>query len=109
METLQQEIEVRVDVMVQDIMTMVRRVAVTAMTNALAAGAMKEKEKQARKVEGRGESRKVGPKRSKAEIADLRERLYAAMCEQPGESMLYFAGQLNVPTPSLASFHPEKA
>lgn len=101
METLQHGIEARVDVMMQEIMAMVRKVAVNAVTSGLGRAANRGGQKPPREMQRAGERKKAGPKRSKAEISELRERLYSAMCKQPGETVAYLAGQLSVSTHAL--------
>jgi hypothetical protein len=46
-------------------------------------------------------TRQQGPRRTPAQLAELADRLAAAISEQPGQSMALFAGQLGVPVRDL--------
>ncbi len=43
----------------------------------------------------------TGPRRSASEIAEVKERLHAVVCERSGESMTVFAEELGLPLRSL--------
>ena len=95
METLQAQIEERINEMVGDVLVLIRRAANDAVNNALsgttATGGAKAGPKRGKRRVSKPQAR-----RSPEELSDLCERLYQKIDEQPGEGMAAYAEALAV-------------
>lgn len=103
MDNLQSQIEERINVMVGEVMLLVRRAATEAVSKALSGtGAI-----SARAARPSGSRRSPRPavaqsRRTPAELAELGERLYQAIAEAPGEPMVLYAKKLGLSVRELS-------
>ncbi len=95
MENLQVQIEERINVMVGDVLVLIRRAASDAINNALS-GTAATKGSGAGRKRGKRRVSKPQTRRSPEELSDLCERLYQKIDEQPGEGMAAYAEALAV-------------
>lgn len=95
MENLQTQIEERINVMVGEVLVLLRRVANDAINNALS-GTAATVGSGAAPERGKQRVSKPQAKRSPAELKDLSERLYQKIDEQPGQGMAVYAEALAV-------------
>lgn len=102
MQTLEQQINNRIDEMVTDVMGLVQEAAVAAVTGVFKSvprrGAPQRRGEPSKK---RSRDAMTGH-RSSQELADLTERLHGVMCERPGECMETLAKQVGESSANLA-------
>jgi DNA-binding NtrC family response regulator len=91
-----------IDSLVTSYVDEARRVAHAALDHAFAnALSRTARSPRPRRRPDAEEAPTTGRRRSSAEIAEVKERLYAAVCSKAGESMTVFAEALGLPLHSL--------
>lgn len=93
-----QELEQQIEKLVREYLAACHEAAVSAVKHGFAAAASEPApaRRQAKKA-----SRLYSPRRSPEELAHLCERLYAAVCATPGETVTALAKRLKLPSRSL--------
>ncbi len=85
---IEQQLEKRIDVLVQEVLALAQKAASDAVAQAFGTSAVSAPRKKPR---GSG-----GPNRTADEIRVVRERLYEAISEAPGESMMTLTNTLGM-------------
>ncbi len=103
MDNLQAQIEERINVMVGEILVVVRRAAIEAVNNSLSGtGAVAAPTSGRRTAKRRKPSRAPKKHRSAKELASLSKRLYAEIEKSPGQGMALYAEKLGMPVRALS-------
>jgi hypothetical protein len=89
-----EHLENEIERLVHEHITACHRAAAAAVERAFAASAPRAKSAGRKSAAARSSSRTMGVRRTEAEIATLGERLYEAVCAQPGEAMAALAPRL---------------
>ncbi len=97
--TTQGNLAEQIEKVVQEHIAASRAVAEEALSRAFGSGDSKAKARD--KTPRRTASTQRVQRRTEAEVAEISERLYQAVCSTPGESMASFAAALGIPTKEL--------
>jgi len=99
---MQALIEERVEQLVRDVMNELRSTAMAALSNALSSQGKLSPEAPKPSKGTRKRKGVTAPKRSEAQLEEIADKLYRAIEDDPGDTMLSYQGKLGMSQKELA-------